>query len=105
MISRFNKLFKGVYGKYYVMLYTKEAQQFVIDNIEAMLNFDNKVYKAKMNLDNQFKAWGKEENSKLVEMYNAGYSVSEMALALKRGERGIKVRLRKNGINVDEIPT
>lgn len=94
----------GLYGKYHTILYTEAAQHFVMDNIEAILKFDNKVYKAKMNLDNQFKVWSVEENSKLVEMYEQGYTVGEIALALKRGKLGIKVRLRKNGINVDEIP-
>jgi hypothetical protein len=31
---------RGQYGNYFVVLYNRDAQQFIIDNIEAMLAFD-----------------------------------------------------------------
>ena len=89
---------QGQYGKYYVVLYNLEAQHFIIDNIEAILNLDNGVYREKMNLDNQGKIWDKEQDKKLVELFNEGLSVSEIATMLKRGERSIHMRLKRNGI-------
>ena len=38
---------RGQYGNYFVVLYNRDAQQFIIDNIEAMLAFDEEKYKAK----------------------------------------------------------
>jgi hypothetical protein len=38
---------RGQYGNYFVVLYNRDAQQFIIDNIEAMLAFDEEKYKSK----------------------------------------------------------
>ena len=38
---------QGQYGSYFVILYDRDAQQFIIDNIEAILAFDNEKYREK----------------------------------------------------------
>jgi hypothetical protein len=43
----------GQHGRYCVVLYNREAQQFIIDNIEAMLAFDGKVSNSESNSYNQ----------------------------------------------------
>ena len=37
---------RGQYGNYFVVLYNRDAQQFIIDNIEAMLAFDEEKHKS-----------------------------------------------------------
>jgi hypothetical protein len=94
---------QGQYGSYYVILYNRDAQQFIIDNIEAILAFDNEKYREKMHLDNQGKPWDGEQDEKLVALFNEGFSVREIARALKRGEKAIRIRLRHKGIDLDTI--
>lgn len=94
---------QGQYGSYYVILYNRDAQQFIIDNIEAILAFDNGTYREKMHLDNQGKPWDREQDEKLVTLFKEGVSVREIARELKRGEKAIRIRLRNNGIDPDTI--
>lgn len=91
----------GAYGTYFVVLYTLEAQHFVIDNLDAIVNLDNSEYKAKINMENQGKTWTKEEEERLIEMFGNGVPLREIATALGRGEKGVRTRLRKFGITVD----
>ena len=94
---------RGPHGSYYVVLYNIDAQHFIMDNVEAMLSFDNKIYKEKMNLNNQGKNWSEEENEALLSLFNEGLKISEIALMLKRSETGVRIRLRKNGIDIDSV--
>ena len=89
---------QGQYGSYYAVLYNRDAQQFIIDNIESILAFDNGTYREKMNLDNQGKPWDKEQDEKIFALFNEGLTVREIAYVLKRGEKAISIRLRKLGI-------
>ena len=94
---------QGQYGSYYVILYNRDAQQFIIDNIEAILAFDNGIYREKMHLDNQCKPWDREQDEKLVALFNEGFAVREIAQTLKRSEKAIRIRLRNKGIDPDTI--
>ena len=92
---------RGQYGDYYVVLYDRAAQQFILDNLDAMLAFKTDYYKTIMELDNQGKPWTEEQDATLLAMYNDGCSLSEMASQLKRGANGVKIRLRAHGIDLD----
>lgn len=92
---------QGKYGSYFVILYNRDAQQFIIDNIEAILAFDNETYREKMHLDNQGKLWDMEQDEKLVALFKEGFSVSEIAEALKRSEQAIRIRLQNKGMELD----
>ena len=92
---------QGQYGTYFVVLYNKDAQHFILDNIEAVLAFDSRIYREKMNLDNQGKVWGEDEDKELLRLYGEGNSVGEIAKALKRGERAVRLRLGRRGIHPD----
>ncbi len=94
---------QGQYGSYYVILYNRDAQQFIIDNIEAILSFDSGIYREKMNLDNQGKSWDREQDETLMALFNEGRSVKEIAQALKRSEKAIRIRLRNKGVDPDSI--
>ena len=94
---------QGQYGSYFVTLYGLDAQHFIIDNIDAVILFDKNAYRAKMDLDNQGKRWDSEQDEKLIFLFNEGKTISEIAKALKRGEKAITIRLRKKGIDIDAI--
>lgn len=42
---------RGQYGSYFVVLYNRDAQQFIIDNIEVMLTFDEEKHKTKSHFE------------------------------------------------------
>lgn len=92
----------GQRGSYYVVLYNRDAQQFIIDNIEAMLSFEETEHKPPIGLENRGKPWNSEQDEKLVALFKEGLSIREIAGIFKRGEKAIRIRLRKNGIDPDE---
>jgi hypothetical protein len=87
---------QGQYGNYYVMLYNLDAQHFIIDNIDAVLAFD----KADDNIDfqNQGRPWSNEHEKMLIDMFNNGSSITEIATVLKRKNGGIRARLKRLGL-------
>ena len=94
---------QGQYGSYYVTLYNREAQQFIVDNIDAILSLDEASYRARMNLNNQGKPWNSEQDEKLISMFKSGASIKEIAQELQRGEKAIIIRLRIMGIDPDMV--
>ncbi len=88
---------QGEYGSYYVVLYNRDAQQFIVDNIEALITFDSRTYREKMHLDNQGKPWDRGQDGRMLALFDEGHSVKEVARALKRGEKAITIRLRSKG--------
>ncbi len=94
---------QGLYGSYFATLYSLDAQHFIIDNIEAIINFDLEEYREKMNLDNQGKRWLREHDEQLMQMFKSGRTVSEMARALKRGNKAIIIRLKIMGIDPNTL--
>ena len=93
----------GEYGNYIATLYPREAQEFIIDNIEAMLSLDNGTYRAKLNLENQGKHWETDDDASLVELYKSGRSICDIALALKRSEKAIRLRLHRWGYHFEDM--
>ena len=94
---------KGEYGNYIATLYPREAQEFIIDNIEAMLALDNGTYREKLNLENQGKHWETDDDASLVELYKSGRSICDIALALKRSEKAIRLRLHRWGYHFEDM--
>ena len=92
---------QGQYGAYFVLLYNIEAQHFIIDNIDALLAFDSGEYKEKMNLNNQGKPWDALQDEKLIELYNEGVPLKDIAVVLKRSEKAISIRLANKGFVID----
>jgi hypothetical protein len=89
---------QGQYGLYYVTLYNRDAQHFILDNIDAVLNFGNDPTSREDVLENQGRPWTDEHERLLAEMFQGGASVSEMATALKRNSGGIRARLKRMGL-------
>ncbi len=86
----------GQYDTYYVVVYDKSAQEFIIDNIFSIIDHFNE----KNRKDNQGTPWTSEQEQLLIEMFNNNVSIREMASALKRTNGGIRAKLQKMGYEI-----
>lgn len=92
----------GQYGDYTVVLYRREAQQFLVDHLEAILSLaaEEKQKKAAAkteSLEYQGLPWTREHEDRLIDLYIKKVPISEIAETLKRSESGIRSRLKKLG--------
>ena len=86
----------GSNGEYVVVLYSREAQQFIIDNLEAVTaNLRNA---SREKAANQGLAWTPAHEECLVDLFSKDVPVSEIAVTLKRTETGIRAKLKKMGL-------
>ena len=86
----------GVNGEYVVVLYNREAQQFIIDNLEAITaNLKNASSKK---IANQGLAWTPAHEECLVDLFTKNVPISEIAVTLMRTETGIRSRLKRLGL-------
>ena len=86
----------GPYGVYTATLYSTKAQQYIYDNLEEIINSQNK--KRIPTAEHQGKPWTEEQEKKLTELFYNGASLSDMANAMMRSSEGIKARLKKLGL-------
>ena len=86
---------KNAYGSREVILYTREAQEFVIENINDLVEF---VRENTEKAEKQYDFWTDTDDKKLRDMYSSGSSVAEMAKVLQRTNRGVRARLKKLGL-------
>lgn len=84
----------GLYGNYTVVLYNQSAQKFIVDNIEAIVEFRTQKISAK----NQGTPWTDEQEEVLKIMFSEKKTVAEIAEALKRSTGGIRARLKRLGL-------
>lgn len=82
----------GPNGEYQVVLYNEQAQHFILDNLDAIIEAEN----AKTEM--QGMPWTLEQDEELKELFRRGTSVKEMAIKLKRNTEAIRGRLRKLGL-------
>ncbi len=83
----------GMYGVYTVVLFSTKAQQFIYDNLDSIVD-------SKKESRSEFQGcpWTKEHEDSLIDMFNKGVPVREIAATLKRTETGIRARLKKIGL-------
>lgn len=93
---------QGVKGPYWTLTYDINAQHLIIDNIDSILAVNTKAFLKQYNLDNHCKIWSPEDREKVVESFNNGMTISEIALLVKRTEKAVRIHLRKSGIDVPE---
>ena len=84
----------GANGPYSVVVYNQEAQQFLLDNIDAALE----LYHQKT--ENRGQPWSPEQDQCLRELYQKGVDMKEIAATLKRNTGAVRARLKKLGITV-----
>ncbi len=82
----------SINGPYSVVVYNREAQQFVIDNLDAALD----AYRAKT--ENQGQPWAPEHDRCLLDLHQKGVPISEIAITLKRNSGAVRARLKKLGV-------
>ena len=92
----FSETRRGRNGEYIVVVYNRDAQQFIIDNIEAIIANIGKTSVKKA--DNQGQAWTAAHEECLMDLFNKNVSVSEMAVTLMRTETDIKAKLKEMGL-------
>ena len=83
----------GQNGEYTVVVYSREAQQFVLDNLDAIIALN-----AEPLHENQGKPWSPEDDTYLREAARAGVEVKDMSAELKRSRAGVRARLEKLGL-------
>ena len=88
----------GQNGEYTAVIYSKEAQQFIMDNLDAIVA----VNAAPLH-ENQGKPWTHEEDTWLHQAFQTGSDVKEMSVALKRPRAEIRARMEKLGLRWDEV--
>lgn len=81
----------GLNGPYSVVVYAREAQQFLLDNLDAALD----MYREKT--ENQGLPWSQEHDQCLRELHQKGVNVHEIAAILKRNKGAVRARLKKLG--------
>ena len=86
----------GQYGTYVTVLFSPSAQQFIYDNIDAII--ESKKEKNDPLSEFHGRPWTEEHEERLTELFNKSLPISEIAFELKRTEGGIKARLQKLGL-------
>ncbi len=81
----------GMQNAYYVILYSRQAQQMLLDNLDGILEY------AKEALVMQGQIWDNEQDMYLVEMYRKQVPLQEIARVMKRNVVSVQARLRKLG--------
>lgn len=83
----------GQNGEYTAVVYSREAQQFILDNLDAIMAIN-----ATPLHENQGKPWEPEEDAWLRQAVQTGMDVKEMSAELKRTRAAVRARLEKLGL-------
>ena len=81
---------QGQYGVYHIALYSEEAQHFIVDNLDAIINGG---YNGPPK-DNSGKPWTSDEEFLIKSMLEEGADVRSIAVELKRSVSSIKARIK-----------
>ena len=79
----------GVNGPYVVTVYDAQAQRFVLDNLDDILELKNS------RRENKDQPWTYEQDAQLMQMHDQGASVKEMSIHLRRTPGGVRTRLEQ----------
>ena len=80
-------------GEYTAVVYSIDAQQFILDNLDAIIAINTAPLH-----ENQGKPWTPEEDDYLRRAFQAGTEVKELSDELKRTREAIRARLKKLGL-------
>ncbi len=87
----------GQNGEYTTVVYDRQAQQFILDNLDAIIAIN-----AEPLHENQGKPWSPEEDDYLRRALSSGTEVRDMSAELKRTRAAIRARLEKLGLTNTE---
>ena len=82
----------GTNGTYFVVVYNLAAQHFIMDNLDAIIEF-NRVKK-----EFQGQLWSPEHDRCLLDLHKKGVPTNEIAITLKRNSGAIRARLKRLGV-------
>ncbi len=82
------------FGSYVSVMFSPEAQQFVFDNIDALVARQG----PKKLPERYLAAWEEKEEDELIRMYESGIPVKEIAAELQRTKSAIRARLKMLGL-------
>lgn len=83
----------GSNGTYFVVAYNVAAQHFIMDNLDAIIEFDNSMK------ENQGQPWSPEHDRCLLDLYQKGVPMREIAVTLRRNAGAVRARLKKLGVS------
>lgn len=83
----------GLNGTYFVVGYNLAAQHFILDNLDAIIEFES------TKKENQGQPWTPDHDSCLKDLYEKGVPINEIAITLKRNSGSIRARLKKLGLS------
>ena len=83
----------GLNGDYTAVVYDRQAQQFILDNLDAIIAIN-----ATPLHENQGKPWEPEEDAYLRRAFQTGVDVKDMSTELKRTRAAVRARLEKLGL-------
>lgn len=82
----------GQNGTYFVVVYDLNAQHFIVDNLDAIVDHE------RSKTENQGQPWMPDHDACLRDLYAKGVPVPEIAVTLKRNRGAIRARLKKLGL-------
>lgn len=82
----------GMNGPYSVVVYNLAAQQFLLDNLDGVIEMKNAVQ------ENQGKPWTAEEDTTLRRLWQSQTEIKQIAASLKRNSGAVRARLKKLGL-------
>lgn len=82
----------GQNGTYFVVVYDLDAQHFIIDNLDAIVECE------RSKTENQGEPWLPAHDACLRDLSAKGVPVPEIAVTLKRNSGAIRARLKKLGL-------
>ena len=88
-MNRFLETRTGQNGPYVIVLYTLDAQHFILDNLDAVIDFERDK------VANQGRPWSEEQDEHLTDLYRKDVSIKGRAVTLKCTTGSIRARLRK----------
>ncbi len=85
----------GMYGVYYVTVYNRVAQKFILDNIDTITEINNTKPKDRESVDS---LWSPEYDECLKDLSSKNVPVSEIAVTLKKSNAAVIQRMKKLGL-------
>lgn len=85
----------GQNGEYTTVVYDRQAQQFILDNLDAIIALNAEPL-------HEGKPWSPEEDDYLRRAVSSGVEVRDMSAELKRTRAAIRARLEKLGLTNTE---
>ena len=90
----------GQTGTYRVTVYSPDAQRFILDNIDAVIEINRQKRQSSANqAEYQGQPWTVTHDETLIDLFKKKVPISEIAITLKRTESSIQARIKKLGLS------